>query len=480
MKKKIIPVAIATILFAGTAAAHTKDWHVVGIPTAELAALKTDVDGFTGSGPALARSLIAALRAQGYIGAHATVYPNKREIVVTLNPSGRSGPYSDYLPNGPLNTKTLNTKMPLAEAAAAAHGQQIHINIGQHTVEATGIPSNQAPVSGGIALTSYGSRFSGSDTASAFANGRYGGFDADAIVSAGLPSWTPKQSLGGSYLAEDLDLFRPSPYGIFSLKFGHTGFHSGGRLILPLDLRGNIYQATIGDKYPISPILWLRGGFGYSYDRNSLGSLGWVTRQSVASSYLGLTSRGQIPSIGGTYHIRASVWQGLGGHQWETGPSIMGQMSSTYTLARARLSLRKRLSIPGFPLYTNAILGVQYGSQGVPQVEQAYIGGRHRGSSFYTGTYAGNSGLWYDVNARTQYYPIPYTEGNLQLAPYATFNGGQVQQTGITTHVASAGTGINMQITRYVYAQVGYNWTLQEPVGTHEGGLLGFDLSGTY
>jgi len=482
MKSKVLSVAIAAALFANAALAGTQPadtWQVVGIPSAKLAALQTDVGGFSGSGPDVARSLIAALRAQGYIGAHATVYPATHEIVVSLSPTGRSGDYAAYLPSGTLNTQTLDTSMALAEAAAAANGQQVHISIGQHSVKATGLPSNQPPVFGGIALTSYGSRFSGSDTVSAFANGHYDGSDASATVSAGLPSWTPEQSLGGGYLSEDLDLYRPTPYGIFSLKLGHTTFHAGGKA-LPLDLRGTIYQASVGDKYPISPNLWLRGGFAYSYDENKLDSLDWTTHQSVTSAYLGVTTRGQIPTIGGTYHIRASIWQGIGGHQWEQGPSIMGQMSPTYTVARARLSLRKRFDVANFPVYTHAIFGVQYGSQGTPQMEQAYIGGQHRGSSFYTGAYAGNSGLWYDLNARTQYYKIPDTDGDLSLAPYATFNGGEVQQTGITTHVASAGAGLDMRITRHVYAQVGYNWALQNQPGTHEGGLIGFSLVGSF
>ncbi len=477
---KKISLAVTAALFSTCAVASTmNDWSVTGMPAPLLTTVSQDVGGLTGNGQALARSIVATLRAEGYAGAHATLYPVEHQIVVTLGPTGRKGKYAAYLPSGVPSTSSLNTALPLAEAAAEADNQNLHIKIGQNTINAYGTPSNSALGFGGVTLTSYGSRFAGSDTASAFGYGHYDGFDVSGSVTAGLPSWTPKQAMGGNYLSENLDLSMPSQYGIFSWKTTHTHFLAGGQAA-PLDLYGNIWQTAIQDKYPLSPNLWVRGGLAYSLDKNTLGALDWSTDQSNTSVYGGVTSRGVIPAIGGQYHIRASVWQGVGGHQYGKGPSVMGNMSSTYTVGRIRVGLRKLVKIDSFPIYTHAILGVQYGSTGTPQLEQAYIGGQHRGSSFYTGAYAGNSGLWYDVNARTKYYQVPKTDGLFKVSPYASFNGGEVQQDGITTHVAATGVGLNMKLTRHMYAQVGYNWTLQKPAGSNQSGLLGFDIVGTY
>ena len=326
----------------------------------------------------------------------------------------------------------------------------------------------------GTIFSSFGPRYAGSDVLSGYGYAHISGFDLSGSVTRGLPGMTVKQSRGGGYLGESIEIRRPTPEGIFGLSFSHANYLVGGPL-QPLSLSGDVTQVRLGDRYPLlDGRAWLRGGLVWSGETEHLGAFGWQTRQRDTSAYLGASGSYVYRQIGISW--RATLIHGVAGSD-EAGsgqPNLMGRWSSSYTVERGRIEADRKLDA----VRLSTIFGFQHGSSGTPQVEQTYIGGEHRGSSFFTGSFSAPSGFWWSAQiAKSAPFRFAVEGIPASLTPFLGVNGGAVMpDIGPTDNVAAFNIGATFKIGQHVNGMVGWSHTIAEPRGSAQHDMLNFEV----
>jgi len=173
---------------------------------------------------------------------------------------------------------------------------------------------------------------------------------------------------------------------------------------------------------------------------------------------------------------RATVWHGLAGSDTTNAgsPNLMGTWSAGYSVERVRVSVHRQFG----PVMLHGIFGAQHGSAGTPQVMQAYIGGEHRGSSFFTGSFSGPSGYWWSATASAAKPINARIRGvKFSVVPYAGLNGGEVMPVfGPNVRVSSVATGVRFTLGHHLTGLAGYSHTISAPVGVKQSSLFNFEL----
>jgi hypothetical protein len=452
------------------------DWRIIMEPgdPALLASISHDAVGTDGI--SIAHRLITALHANGFPTVQAVVDQKKSTILLRVAPVfAKSGPFSGFLPGGKTVTPgRIKSALPLLSAAAIAHHEHVNLGYDGPVMTATASPMPGRTWHVGTIFSSYGPRYAGSDVLSGYGYAHIDGFDISGSVTRGLPGLTPKQSRGGAYLGEAIEIKRPTPAGIFGFSFSHAHYLTGGP-IQPLHLSGDVTQIKLGDRYPIMDgQVWLRGGFLWSGDTEKLGALDWWTRQRDASIYLGATGSYVYRKVDISW--RATILHGIAGSDTAGPgqPNLMGRWSSSYAVERGRIEAGRTFNV----VRLTGIFGFQHGSPGTPQVEQAYIGGENRGSSFFTGSFEAPSGYWWSAKIEKA-VPVRFTVHNVpfRVTPYLGVNGGTVMPvTGPADSVAAFSIGAAFKVGRHISGQIGWSHTLAEPRGTGQHNMLGFEI----
>jgi hemolysin activation/secretion protein len=463
---------------ARQAAQAAQAWHVMLTPANPALLHKLAAHASGKSGVAIAQSLVDAAHRSGFRYVHATVDPATSAIALQIFPTfATHGPMTGYLPAGKLVTKArLDDALPLLSAAAVA--EHVHVDLGVNPETMTMAPALTATpgraYGGGLVLSSYGPRYAGSDVMSGYGYAHADGWNISGSVTRGLPGLTPKQSAGGGYLGESVRLSRPTPDGVFALAISHAHYRTGG-ILRPLDLTGNITQLQAGWKYPVlAGHVWVRGGLAYASDSETLGVLGWTTTQKNFSAYAGLA--GHDVWHHALINARATVWHGLAGSDTTSAgsPNLMGTWSAGYAVERIRVSAHRQFG----PVMLHGVFGAQHGSAGTPAVMQSYIGGEHRGSSFFTGSFSGPSGYWWSASASAA-KPITAKIRGVKFAvvPYAGLNGGSVMPVfGPNVRVSSVAAGVKFNLGGHVSGLAGYSHTISAPSGVKQSSLFNFEL----
>lgn len=456
---------------------HTR-WRITLTPHNRLLLHKVAAHAAGPTGTAIANHLVNALHQQGFSHVRARVEPKRGRIALRILPTfARSGSLTQYLPGGRVVTqKRIKALLPLLSAAARARHDHVTLDLDRKTMTLTpriaSAPGHAWHI--GTIFSSYGPRYAGSDVISGYGRAAIDGFDVSASVTRGLSGLTPKQSAGGGYLGEAVSIARPTPEGIFSVQVSHAHYLTGGHLH-SLDLTGTVNQLRAGDRYPIfDGHVWLRGGVAWASDSDKLGVLGWRSTQRDLSVYAGAS--GHYAWHGVAMNVRGAVWQGLAGSDTGTAgaPNIMGRWGEHYTVERFHLSLARDAG----PVRLTGKFGYQHGSPGTPQVYQAYIGGLGRGSSFFTGAFAGPSGYWWSGTVAKAKPIVLHPHFRLALDPFVGVNGGSVSpDAGPARHVASVDVGAGIGLTKHLTGEIGWSHTVAQPRGSHAGNRVTFETA---
>lgn len=455
----------------------TAGWRLALSPAdpALLSKLKSEAGGR--NGVAIARHLIGALHAAGFTSAHAIVDIARRTIDLKIARFARTGPLSAYLPGGAqVTADRLDAALPLLSAAATAHHEHVNLGLDRSTMTMTPtVTPDAGPVwTLGTAFSSYGPRYAGSDVITNYGQLHADGFDLAGSVTVGLPGLNSDQAGGGNYLGEALSIDHPTTAGIFSVDVGRAHYAVGGPE-RRLGLTGTVDQITAGDRYPVlDGHVWLKGGFGWASDRERFGILAWTTTQQNASAYVGANAGYKWRGV--SVSLKTSIWQGLAGSDDASGsaPNIMGAWSAHYTLERIHLAVARDVG----PVRLSGIFGYQHGSTGTPTAMQAYVGGEHRGSSFYTGSFSAPSGYWWSAEiAKAKPVRLKLQSVRMAFDPYVGVNGGTVfHDVGGSSSIAAVTVGVSFAISRHLNGSIVWSHTIAQPAVSHQGNMFNFDI----
>jgi hypothetical protein len=259
MKKTILAIAIAATAVSAHAAQDEVKYTVeqktesasvlpLNQRTWSLSGIPADVDvshvNLTGDPRTIATAVIQEVRAYGYLDRHVRVDAATNSIDILQATLDISGPLKDYLPTDALHADEMNKRLPLIKRASAAYASLPAINVGK--IENGVLPVDAAMqdkpqnASYGVTLSSYGSRYAGTDTATAFVSGSpVDGLFGSASYSYGL-SDLREESKGGSYHGLNGSIEYPTPYGIVGASARYSVSEQGG-IYLPLEM-----QQTVG------------------------------------------------------------------------------------------------------------------------------------------------------------------------------------------------------------------------------------------
>jgi hemolysin activation/secretion protein len=454
IKAFALPVAFCTMLSALPAHAHsqpsgnTECWDVMGVPA------DIDMSGIDNcaSPREVAVEVISRIRNAGFLSYYIQVDSGTQSIHALSASNAVSGGLSDYLPNE-LNSRSLTAKMPLMREAARAQAGVPRVNVGK--VESGVIPvtaeiePSTSRISSGITVSSHGSRYAATDTASLFVYGSpANGLLLSASASHGL-SDLRDESEGGRYNGAGLTLEAPTPYGIPGVSYRISDSVQGGGFA-PLDIGQKVQITDAHYRYPFA---WgqLKGGVKHVNQEMVLGIVDFNAEQSYTALHASaehLHSFGSDAIVSGRLKFEHELTLGLS--QKTTG-LLYGLAPDDHWMTYAGMvSFEKDWS--QFSL--NVTAGGQWSDSDVlPNNETFFMGGPGRGSAYYPGVVSSHSG-WY--SSLTMYGP-PVTKGSFKFRPYGAYS----YSTGPTlavekVDVQSVELGVKLNIADEFFGEIGY------------------------
>jgi hypothetical protein len=426
----------------------------------------------------LADLLVAMTRQAGLVGYTATVNAAAHTITISKSTVVLKGNLAGYLHNAG-TLKGIQSSEPLLSAAAAAHGGRAAVHIGQAK---NGIIPVSASIknpgirwSAGALLSSFGPRYAGSDVASEYGAVTGEGYTGNLAFTEGLPSWTPKQSMGGSYFGVSGGVTRPTPYGIFGISGQYATFREGGSA-RGLGITGTEGLVGLTYAHPINPNWQVHSGLYYGFQSETLGLVGYKATQDFTAAKVGLSGDVHTGYNRGLITLKGNLWAGLTGYT--TGILLGRPTSDSWQMGTFDATLFQPLP---FQTAVQVEAGGQYATSNLPEQEYFTLGGAWHGDSYYTGQAATPSGMYGGVRLYAPNLHYALYGQRLAARPFFGVNG--AEGTGaFSQHFEAASTdvGTKFQVSKYLSGEVGYAWSIDNQGPHNPESRAFFEVVGNY
>jgi hemolysin activation/secretion protein len=400
-------------------------------------------------------ALAQALREAGILSAMVSVQANG-DLVVALAKPVFTGDYADYFTASDYLTKRqLEAGAVKASNRGKADGKSIKINVGQPSWE-TGtvqVVATSADVqdwknwAAGVGVNNYGSRYSGSDLATAYARvALEDGNEVSGSFAHGFSNSTP-DSYGGRYNAASVAWAHHGAHGTTRTEFTNALWTAGGPVRI-FDLTGRITTFSVGHWVPLSAKWTVFGQVLRTENRQHLGVVGWKDQTNYTSARIG--AERTTPNSRTT----TTLEKGLGGSRDFNAVPLLGTFDPHYTALRVDWEGKKPFGDDGWMLRGAA--GGHVSTSDTPSNEQFSAGGPGRGRAWLTGTTSGQRGAYGEVIVEA-----PSRNG---LTPYAGLDTAIIDpQVGNSQRLSSAFIG-----TRYTRKNFNLDAGYAHGVGANE------------
>lgn len=341
-------------------------------------------------------TLAQALREAGLLSAMVSVKADG-DLVVALAKPVFTGDYASYFAASDYLTKRqLEAGAVKASNRGKADGKSIKISVGQPSWETGTVQVVATSVdvqdwkswAAGIGVNNYGSRYSGSDLATAYARvALEDGNEVSGSFAHGFSNSTP-DSYGGRYNAASVAWAHNGARGTTRTEFTNALWTAGGPVRV-FDLTGRITTFSVGHWVPLSAKWTVFGQVLRTENRQHLGVVGWKDQTNYTSARFGV-ERTTINS-----RTTATLEKGLGGSRDFNVSPLLGTLDPHYSVLKLDWEGRKALGNDGWMLRGAA--GGHVGTSDTPSNEQFSAGGPGRGRSWLSGTTAGKRGAYGEV-----------------------------------------------------------------------------------
>lgn len=414
-----------------------------------------------GTPESAAKAMVEALRKDGNITAYGRVDYDSKIIYILTAEIAPSGPLAKYIPKE-ANADDLAKRMPLIRHAARAEGGRPSIQVGKVEKGLLPIEANVSKtknIRGGM-LSSYGSRNSGENIASAFWQGGGHGFSGSLSGSVGLPFLTPDYAEGGRYVGLNGSIERPYTWGLIEAGASVSDYKQGGD-VKSLDLNGRSGKLWFGYAYPFQGVK-LHSSLIFGYQASDIGIAAIDGSQSNIALQLRADGARALSEDGKTrlsYDVQAV--QGL----WlrERGLSIGRDVDKNWSVLTADLTLSREIS--GWSVVGSG--GLHLRSKTQPNQYDFYLGGPNRGSGYHTGASSAAEGFYYGMRLYTRSYKA--NDKPTVFRPFVGFNGANGEQhVGTRTlRAQSVEIGTQLQYGMNTTGEIGYA-KITDNQGPHE------------
>lgn len=449
-------------------------WSVVGAPKI----VKADVSGIPlrGDPTTIAAMLIAISRQAGIVGLTAVVNEQAHVIQLVEDKTKVSGDLKHYIRSG---SASILMDAPLVAQDAKANGGVAYVKVGTATngyTPVTATIKNKHPVftvSAGV--SSFGPRYAGSDVTNQAINFAYRGYTADAGFIEGMPTWTPKQSIGGYYYGTYGALDKVTPYGIFGITGQFSKYREGG-ISNSLDIIGK--QALFGLTYalPMTNGVTYNAGMYDGFQHEGFGKLTFLNGyQSFYDLNAGLNIKLQTGYNNGIMDINGQIYSG----ETRSTGILLGKQGQGWQMGQVNAELYQPLP---YRISVQVKTGAQYATGQTPEQEYFIMGGEWRGDSYYAGQAATPSGVYGGLRV---FAPRIHTGKGwlnaISAHPFIGVNGAEgTPMAGARLETASAEVGSKFRLTQYLFGEAGYAWSIDNQGPHLPKGRAFFTLTGSY
>ena len=449
-------------------------WSVVGAPKI----VKADVSGIPlrGDPTTIAAMLIAISRQAGIVGLTAVVNEQAHVIQLIEAKTKVSGDLKDYIRSG---SASIIMDDPLVAQDAKANGGVAYIKVGTarkgYTPVTATIKNKHPAFTLSAGVSSFGPRYAGSDVTNQAINFSYNGYTANAGFIEGIPTWTPNQSMGGYYYGTYGSLTKVTPYGIFGITGQFSKYREGG-VSNSLDIIGK--QALFGLTYalPMASGVTYNAGMYDGFQHEGFGKLTFLNGyQSFYALNVGLNVKLATGYNNGVMDINGQIYSG----ETRSSGILLGNQGHGWQMGQLNAELYQYL-----PYHTSLQLktGAQYATGQTPEQEYFILGGEWRGDSYYAGQAATPSGIYGGVRFFTP--RIRTNTGWLRTFsahPFIGVNGAEgTPMVGGRLETASVDIGSKFKLTKYLFGETGYAWSIDNQGPHIPKGRLFFTLTGNY
>lgn len=415
------PLLEERVNFTGTPSQNLNEiqWTVIGVPEG----VNFSHENMAGNPRDIAINAITEIRRSGFLDRYIFVDQNNGIIEIKKADSQLDGELVKFLPKE-IEGNAISKRLPLIRKAAESYNGTPDIKIGQ-------IENGILPVSAnvkekdkryqkGVTLSSFGSRYSGTDTVSLFAYGSpFDGYILKSSYSYGLSDFR-SSSDGGKYHGLSLNLEKPEPFGVLGANYLYSNSKQGG-VFLPLDMNQYVHVVDLYLSYPMINNNYQVGikHVDQSMEMNAINLESKQRYQSLVFSHdMRKGFNTSNPNFVSNLKIDHNLSFGINGNT----DGILYGVGAKDNWVKYEIELNHEQRIHDFQLSTH--IGMQLSdTEFLPNHEKFYLGGPRRGSSYYAGVASVEQGMYFSTRLYSQTIDLYEKDNNsLTLRPFIGYN----------------------------------------------------------